>query len=143
MCDSSIDSTTFTIRIVKNPKPSYLLIGFTRQQLDLNQAAKNSWLIDVFRDQLVEPNKRSKFQCRPIEEGSLITGEKDCSQCALRFFVDQTELKHTNGQVFGWRQTDLSLSDFTALVPCVWLWNVGNDDLIVTIEAEPEGTLSN
>ena len=138
VCDPCKEATTFNIRIVKNKKPSYLMIGFFEQQQDLKLASQNSWLIDSYKEQLVERNKRSHCGCGPIEEGSLITVEKDRSQCTLRFFVDYHELRDNNGQVFGWRKTDLSQPDFDALVPCVWLWTESDGDLTVTIEAEPE-----
>ena len=140
VCEPCKDATTFNIRINKHKTPSFLMIGFIKQQQDLTGASVNSWLIDIYKEQLVECNIRSHCSYSPIEEGSLITVEKDCSQCTLRFFVDSHELIDNNNQVLGWRKTNLSQSEFDALVACVWLWNESDSDLTVTIEAEPERT---
>ena len=138
-CEPCKEATTFNIRIVKYKLPSsFLMIGFFEQQQDFKRASENCWLIDIYKEQLVERNKRSQCGSGPIKEGSLITVEKDRSQCAVRFHVDYKQLKDKKGQDFGWRKTNLSQSDFDALVACVWLWNESDNDIVVTIEAEPE-----
>lgn len=143
VCESCKEATTFTIRIVKNQ--SFLYIGFTtkleavEQKQDMWEMASTSWLIDSWNKKLIECIKGGPFGREPIKEGSLITIEKDRSQCALRFLVDKAEPKDTYGQVYGWRKTNLSRADFDALVGCVWLKNKGDE---VTIVTESEGMTS-
>ena len=143
VCEPCKEAITFNIRIVKHQMPSYLLIGFIEQKSNIMRAAKNSWCIDIYKKQLVECNSRRQCSNEPIKEGSLITIEKDCTQCALRFFVNNKELNDRSGQVIGWLKTNLSQKKFEALVGCVWLWNESDYDLTVTIEAEPERMTNN